>query len=85
MDGALVPDSRNSEKVIIQTLLPLYRPPDYACPIEGEILVIRGDRESTLRFNDYQVVEIDADNDEVIDDTVSCQPVTDPDFCSDAY
>jgi len=81
IDGTLAPDSCNNEKFVIKTLLPLYILPAYPCPVEGEILVVRGERVSTLRFSENQVVEIDTDDDMVMDDTVICQPVTDPDFC----
>jgi len=35
----------------------------------------------TLRFLENQTVEVDTNSDGIVDDTVSCQAVTDSDFC----
>ena len=81
IDGALTPDSCSGEKIEIKTLLSIYKPTMFSCPIEGELLVTRGNRKVTLRFLENQTVEVDIDGDGVADDTVNCQAVMDSDFC----
>lgn len=81
IDGTITPDSCSGEKFVIKTLLSLYKPYKSPCPLDGEIEVTRGENKVTLRFKDNQTVEVDADGDGIVDDTVSCQAVMDSDFC----
>lgn len=81
IDGALTPDSCSGEKFVIKTLSSLYKPYKSLCPIDGALEVTRGDNKLTLWFKDNLTVEVDTNNDGIVDDTVSCQAVMDPDFC----
>lgn len=81
MDGAITPDSCGGKKFVIKTTLSLYKPFSSPCPLDGEIVVTTGEREVTLRFLENMTVEVDADSDGVVDETISCQIVLDSDFC----
>ena len=82
IDGAIIPDSCSGKKFVIKTSLSLYQPFASPCPLEGELVVSSGEREVTLRFLENQTVEVDINSDGIVDDTVSCQAVTDSDFCT---
>lgn len=81
VDGTITPDSCSGKKFVLKTIRSLYKPDASICPIEGEIIVTSSGREVTLRFRENQTVELDTNGDGMVDETVSCQTVSNSDYC----